>query len=248
MTNQRDYQADFYSSFAPIRQRDKRINRAQKIRQALIKHVPQNLAQTVCLDIGCSAGVITAELAPLFANTVGIDYDRMGLAAIHPQDKIRANFARADALSLPIKSESVDLVICAQIYEHVPDSTLMMAEIYRVLRPNGYCFFSGPNWLFPIEPHYFLPFLHWLSQAWADRYLRLTRLGRHYYEQSQTIWGLGRLLHRFEIKDITTDILIHFYLAEWKKTARLLKLIPPFVWKLLIPLLPNFNWILRKPK
>ncbi len=65
----------------------------------------------------------------------------------------------------PLEDESCDLVICAQVYEHVPDDRRLAEEVYRVLKPGGVVFFSGPNWLFPIEGHYHLPFLHWLPHG-----------------------------------------------------------------------------------
>ena len=149
-------------------------------------------------------------------------------------------------MCLPFGDNMVDVVICAQVYEHVPDDKLLFEEIYRVLTPGGLVFFSGPNWLFPIEPHYFLPFLHWLPGRLADIYLRLTGQGDHYYERSRHMWGLRRLLHRFVIHDITLEVLQHFYPPEIRGLKWIVRNIPTVVWKLLLPLFPNFNWILYK--
>ena len=246
MSHRRDCQADFYASCAAIRRRDRRIGRAKKIIRVLQQYLLQDLSQSVCVDVGCSAGVITAQLAPMFGMIVGIDYDPTGLAAIGPQDKAKASFVRSDASCLPLAGGSVDVVICAQVYEHVPDDVALVEEIRRILSPGGYCFFSGPNWLFPVEPHYFLPFLHWLPGPLANRYLRLARLGTRYHERSRTIWGLRRLWGQFEIADITIEVL-RYYLVEQSRPARLLRFMPLFIWKLLLPLFPNFNWVLRKP-
>jgi hypothetical protein len=124
-----------------------------------------------------------------------------------------------------------------------------VAEMARVLRPGGIIFFSGPNKLFPIEPHYYLPFLHWLPGAVADAYLRLFKLGNHYYERSRTIWGLRRLFRGFEIREATLQALsLSGALSGKGVTASLLKGIPQPVWKWLLPLFPNYNWILRKPE
>jgi SAM-dependent methyltransferase len=249
MSKKRYYQADFYASFEAVRNRARRISRANKIGWALEQHVPRDLSRAVCVDVGCSAGVITAQLASRFGAMVGIDYDRTGLMAIHPHDKLNASFVRGDALRLPFADESVDFIICVQIYEHVPDDVPMVEEIYRILRPGGYCFFSGPNWLFPLEPHYWLPFLHWLPEAWADRYLSLSGRGTHYYERSRTMWSLRRLLRRFEIEDLTIETLCEYYLARCQGSLTfVLRFIPISVWRLVLPLFPNFNWLLRKPR
>ncbi len=42
-----------------------------------------------------------------------------------------------DALALPFKSESIDLVYCAAVLEHVTDPQRAVDEMYRVLKPGG---------------------------------------------------------------------------------------------------------------
>jgi SAM-dependent methyltransferase len=201
------------------------------------------------LDVGCSSGAATAALAPYFAQTLGVEYDPLALQNVDWESQPPVQYLRGDAMSLPLGNESVDVVICAQVYEHVPDDERLVAEIYRVLKPGGLVFFSGPNWLFPIEPHYFLPFLHWLPEAWADRYLKVFRKGDHYYERSRSPRGLRRLLRAFVIRDVTVDLLADQ--TELMMPARLapwLRWVPRFFWTWLLPVLPNFNWLLSKPR
>lgn len=45
-----------------------------------------------------------------------------------------------DIHSLPFKSESVDAIICKAVLEHVPEPTLAVREMYRVLRRRGKLF------------------------------------------------------------------------------------------------------------
>jgi len=45
---------------------------------------------------------------------------------------------------LPFRSESFDLTICAQVLTYANNPFLLVAEIYRVLRPRGVLFLSAP--------------------------------------------------------------------------------------------------------
>lgn len=48
-----------------------------------------------------------------------------------------------DISTLPLKNESVDMVLNIAVLEHVPDPEKVVAEIFRILKPGGtiYCFF-----------------------------------------------------------------------------------------------------------
>jgi SAM-dependent methyltransferase len=243
----RGYQPDFYTLHEPFRDAARRRRKGEKIRWALATYAGRDLRHATCLDVGCSAGLMTGVFADLFARTIGLDYDETALAAVDPADRERVTFVHGDAMRLPLPDASVDVVVCAQVYEHVPDDTRLFAEITRVLRPGGVVFFSGPNWLFPIELHYFLPFLHWLPPAWADAWLRLTGQGDAYYERSRSYWGLQWLLAAYEVEDIGQAVIEQFFVAPESAAGTLVRRIPPPVWRFLLPLLPNFNWVLHKP-
>jgi SAM-dependent methyltransferase len=58
-----------------------------------------------------------------------------------------------------------DFVISDQVLEHVRDLGKVASEISRVLKPGGYCFHRLPARFRPIEPHYGLPFVHWLPKG-----------------------------------------------------------------------------------
>ena len=49
-----------------------------------------------------------------------------------------------DALRLPIRDQSVDIVFATQVIEHVTNPHVMVRECKRVLRPNGCLILSGP--------------------------------------------------------------------------------------------------------
>lgn len=238
----RGYQTGLLDRHQRLRDPLSRARKAAKIARAL-RSTGLPLGKATCLDVGCSSGTITAALSPLFGRTIGLEYDGAALAAADPVTRASVLLLRGDGMCLPLADGSVDVVLCAQVYEHVPDATRLAAEVKRVLAPGGIVFFSGPNWLYPIEPHYRLPFLHWLPAPLAARYLKLTGKGEHYYEQPRTLWGLRRLLCGLAVTDVNPG---------WvedscpRRLRRIVSAMPRWLWRLVQPIAPNFNWILRK--
>lgn len=57
------------------------------------------------------------------------------------------------ALLLPIKNNSIDTIICNQVIEHLPNPSELIDEIYRVLKPDGYCIIStNMAWIYHPDP------------------------------------------------------------------------------------------------
>src|ERR1700751_411239 len=101
----------------------------------------------VVLDIGCGH----KPYKDLFPNTeyFGMDYST---------DDTSPDFV-GNALSLPVKDQTVDIVFATQIIEHVTKPDLMIRECKRVLRPQGYLILTGPfYWPLHVEPHDFFRF------------------------------------------------------------------------------------------
>jgi SAM-dependent methyltransferase len=241
----RGYQQGFYTSSRRVRDAASRATLAKKITFVLAPHLTAARGRGVCLDIGCASGEITAHLASLFGLSVGVEYDPEAITAVPHSARAQAVFLRGDGMALPLAATSVDAIVCAQVYEHVPDDRRLFGEMERVLKPGGLVFFSGPNWLFPIEPHYGIPGLHWLPIRLADFLLRAGRHGDHYYERSRTYWDLRRKLSAFTIQDLGPSVL-RFYLRRTRGLLALGQRLPGWMLGPILPFLPNFNWLLRK--
>lgn len=215
----------------------------------------EDTAAMTCLDVGCANGTISRLLAPRFKRMIGLEYEEGALippwdaeAGVPWPDNLL--LARGDAVHLPLPDQAVDLVICAQVYEHVYDADAMAAEIWRVLVPGGVCFFSGPNRLSVIEPHCFLPFISWLPRSWANAYIRLAGRGSHYDETSRTWWGLKRLWRAFDVVDHTYAMLVNpaaFHCGDESAAMAWVGRLPEWLLRALTPLYPNYNWVLYKP-
>jgi len=155
---------------------------------------PRALAGLRVLDVGCSAGFICDELAAAGAQVTGVDIDIAGLRRARARFARRARFVLGDGLALPLADGAVDVVVVNHIYEHVVDADALAAEVRRVLAPDGVAYLGLGNRLGVMEPHHGLPLLSWLPRRLADRYLRATGRGEHYYERYRTRAGLRRML------------------------------------------------------
>lgn len=49
-----------------------------------------------------------------------------------------------DITNLPIPNDSIDLIFCYHILEHIVEDRTAMKELFRVLRPGGICFIQTP--------------------------------------------------------------------------------------------------------
>ena len=243
----RGYQPGFYGQSAALHDAESRRIKAAKVVHCLRQAGALPLRDhAVGLDLGCANGFVVDALAPELDRLMGLDYDREALLVAHRAGRTGSGLVHGDAMALPLVDESCDLVICAQVYEHVPDDQQLVREVFRVLKPGGVVFFSGPNWLFPIEGHYHLPFLHWLPPRVADRWLQRLGRGDRYYERTRTWWSLRRLWHRFEVRDVTTEAMHYVWRHSPGRVAAVGRRVPRWFWRLGGLLVPNFNWILTK--
>lgn len=196
------------------------------------------------LDIGCSTGFIADELHRAGARVTGMDIDDPGLARARARFGADITFVHAAGEAIPMPAGSVDIVVFNHIYEHVVDADAVMADIRRVLRPDGVVYLGLGNRLGVIEPHYKLPFLSWLPVPVADRYIRRFGRATSYYEKFRTRPGLRRMCAGLAVWDYTYTVLAHsveFDAQDLVPTR--LRAAPPILWRALSPIMPTFLWV-----
>ena len=102
------------------------------------------------LDAGCGDGINLIGLHDLAGqqgldiNLFGLDYNPVRLARAQ-QVAAHARLQQGSLYFLPFASDSVDVVLCNHVLEHVPDASTALTELARVLRPGGMLIVGVPN-------------------------------------------------------------------------------------------------------
>lgn len=227
-----------------------REEKAERIVKILKDYYGKNLKNLTLLDIGSSTGIMDNILARSFKKVIGTDVDTEAIKfAKNSFHRRNLFFFVKDAMQLDLPSNSFDVVICAQVYEHVPDVKKLFNEIYRVLKPGGACYLAALNKYWPIEPHYKLLFLSWLPKSIANIYVRKFKHLPLYPENLLTYWNLKKLTNKFILKEYTQKILqdpAKFGYSGIITTNPLIRIIAWLLSPIAKFFTPTFHWLLIK--
>ena len=136
------------------------------------------------LDVGCGYGGASIAFALAGSSVTGVDIsdEKLRGADIRARFDWRISnilFARAVSERLPLADMTFDIVVCADVLEHVESQEQSIAEISRVVKPGGYAFLSFPNRLslqnLCRDPHYGLSGISILPPSLAAWYIQHVR-------------------------------------------------------------------------
>lgn len=232
-----------------------RDRKADAILTTLVSVCGEDIRRGAWLDIGCGSGGIASAIAPSVHQITGIDPEPWPAwaAMTAAQPNLTFKVAGFDSEHLPLPENTIDVVICNQVYEHVAQPEQLIRNIHRVLRPGGVCYFAGPNLLWPIEPHVCWPFVHWLPRHVALRLMRA--LGSDSANEldaySVTLWQLSAWFKATGLianDSVVRRLAIALDLAHFKIISRFVRRIPDSVAWCARPFWPSFVFVLMKSK
>ena len=129
--------------FDDLADRYTRRNRFARRRIANVLKLLPDVTGRRLIDLGCGMGTFTIETARRGAAAVGVDPAAAALDVARrvaaAETVAGARFVRADAAALPVASGKADIVLAADLAEHLDDGTfrLVLAEARRALGEDG---------------------------------------------------------------------------------------------------------------
>lgn len=243
--NLRNVGRSFIKNYPIMADQQLRRQKGDKIASVLLDATKCEKLEKI-LDLGCSNCIVLDRVVertnPGIA--VGVDLD----CSVFPKPTENRKTVMCDGEKLCFHNNNFDAIICNHVYEHVSDSKKLFWEMHRVLKPGGVIYFGAMNALWPIEPHYHVPFIHWLPKIMTYPFMKLLGYSDYYLERPLTYFGLRKLVSMFDCTDYTRKIIMQ----PEKFHAKDIFPSNSFIWlhsffsTFLFFLLPGYIWVLKK--
>jgi SAM-dependent methyltransferase len=119
-------------------------------RQAILEMLGLSRGERV-VDIGTGPGLLAEEMARRVGEggaVLGVDSSdaMIEIAANRCRQLSQVRFEIADATSLPCEAATFDVAVSSQVLEYVPDVTVALDQLARVLRPGGRAIVVDTDW------------------------------------------------------------------------------------------------------
>lgn len=105
------------------------------------------------LDAGAGRGAYSNFATNKFCKVYVFELDNNELLSakknLKQKSKTKFIFDNVDLREIPLKNDSIDVIVLSEVIEHIKQEEKALKEIYRILKPNGKIVFSMPNtWSF----------------------------------------------------------------------------------------------------
>lgn len=208
----------------------------RRLHEMILMNLPKD--PCMILDIGCGNGWVAASCLPKGHQVISADIGRINpMKAVTKYPSEKHVGLVADAFSLPLKNESIDIIIAAEIMEHVVDPKVFMAELYRCLRPGGKMIITTPyheklEYSLCIHCHQATPRHAHLHSFHEKNIPPIVPEGSRF--------ELVIFMNKFLLKLYTHVVLKYFPFVFWKKIDQLANVLRPSALRMMV--------VVEKPK
>ena len=109
-------------------------------------------SQMTGLDAGSGKGPSSAIMSKYVKNLYSIEYDesnvdrqKKNLSRFSEELNKKIIVSQGDLTNIALEDNTIDIIVCSEVIEHIDDYQKALAELYRVLKPGGRMIFSMPN-------------------------------------------------------------------------------------------------------
>lgn len=165
------------------------------------------------LDAGCGTGWFSKPAVERGADVTSMDLGESLLAEV--KKKCTTQCVVGSIMEMPFEDNTFDFIVSSEVIEHIPDASLAIHELHRVLKPGGTLVLTTPNkvwyfavWLanaFKLRPYQGLE--NWISQSRLRRLLtkagfRIERMhGIHLFPfVTPLVYPVLNFFHRFRYR------------------------------------------------
>lgn len=127
----------------------KSLHKINPLRFAYFKSICGELKDKRVLDVGCGGGLLSESFAREGAQVTGIDLSPVSIGAAKKHtaeselviDYLAASISELKAQNPP----PFDVVVCAEVLEHVDDAAVFLNETLSLLKKDGFFLFATIN-------------------------------------------------------------------------------------------------------
>lgn len=210
------------------------------------------------LDWGCGSGRTVLALLKEGWNVMGVDIDPEGILCARrllvshgfDGDRLVKLLSPSGVADLP--DGSFDFIYSQEVFEHVSDPHSVARELRRLTALHGSGFHVFPAPYRPQEPHFFMPFSHWLPKTalrrWYVVFCCLVGIGLSSEVNRKAVRGMSRaqkaeFVYRYSVEHtfywpasvvgrklqaagfkVSYPVLHHRFLTKWSGPIRFLRL------------------------
>jgi len=147
-----DFASEWWNPRAP---RFRSLQHMTPFRLTVLREWLGDLRGRNVLDLGCGGGLLAVPLSQAGAHVTGIDQSVRSLQEAQLRATPDTRFMAGDIRAVPLPDGTFDVVLLADVLDHLPDYSTALSEAARLLRPGGQLFVSTINrtfwsWLFAI--------------------------------------------------------------------------------------------------
>jgi len=110
---------------------------------SFITHAAGNRAGADLLDVGCGSGTLLGLLKQRGFRPVGVDFSAEAARVAEAENGVRVVVGSLEQARFP--DQSFDIVTLFHVMEHVTNPRAVLAEVSRILKPNGAVILQVPN-------------------------------------------------------------------------------------------------------